>query len=86
VLNSIKPLLTRSNRVSGYTNQFPIQVALATAIAKSLREGKYTGNVGKPDKLVLVGHSFGSAISAAVLAAAPELAEGLVLTGKCSEL
>ena len=74
-------LLTLNQRVSGYLNQLPIQVELAKKLTHQIKAGKYTGSVGKPKKLVLVGHSYGSAISAAVLAAEPGLADGVVLTG-----
>lgn len=73
--------LTR-NRISGYTNQASIQVSILTELTTAIRAGKYTGGTGVPEKLVLVGHSFGSVLSAAVVTAQPELAEGLVLTGE----
>lgn len=69
------------NRVSGYKNQLTIQVALATALAKAVKAGQYTGSIGVPEKLVLIGHSFGSAISGAIAASEPDLAQGLILTG-----
>lgn len=68
-------------RISGYLNQLSIQVALAVELTKAVKEGKYTGTIGKPEKLVLVGHSYGSAISAGALTAEPGLADAVVLTG-----
>jgi pimeloyl-ACP methyl ester carboxylesterase len=40
-----------------------------------------TGSTGVPKSLVLVGHSFGSAISAGALTLEPDLVYGVVLTG-----
>ena len=62
-------------------NQLSIQTALAIKLTQAVKAGNYTGAIGKPDKLVLVGHSYGSAISAAVATAEPALADGLILTG-----
>lgn len=69
------------NRVSGYTNQLPIQIEIATQLIISIKSSKYTGSLGKPDSLVVVGHSFGSAISAGTVAANPEICDALILTG-----
>jgi pimeloyl-ACP methyl ester carboxylesterase len=70
-----------STKISGYLNQATIQVAILQELAKLVKSGKYTGSVGKPKKLVLVGHSFGSGITAAAATAQPGIADGLVLTG-----
>lgn len=71
----------KSQRVSGYVNQLAIQVALGVEVTRKVREGKYTGALGKPEKVVLVGHSYGSGISAGVVSQKPGLVDGLVLTG-----
>lgn len=68
------------DRESGYTNQANNQVAMLSYLASSIRSGKYTANV-KAKKLVLVGHSFGSALSNVVAATRPDLVDGVVLTG-----
>lgn len=69
-----------SSRISGYEVEANPQVELLASLLKSLRKGAYTLDV-KPSKLVLVGHSFGSAVSNLVLGRYPELAEAAVLTG-----
>ena len=43
-----------------------------------IRSGKFCA---PPKKVVLVGHSFGSGVSNAVLAASPGIVDGAVLTG-----
>jgi pimeloyl-ACP methyl ester carboxylesterase len=68
-------------RLSGFTNQAAIQVNIHDQIAREIRAGKYTGTIGVPKKIVFVGHSYGSAISAATIAGAPGIADGAVLTG-----
>ena len=68
-------------RISGYVNQASIQIAILEELATSIRAGQYTGAFGVPKSLVLVGHSFGSVLSAALATAVPTIAEGLVLTG-----
>lgn len=69
-------------RISGYVNQASIQTAILQELVAYIHKGKYTGELGIPKALVLVGHSFGSVISAAALTATPEIADGLVLTGR----
>ena len=79
--NSELIIVSVTCRVSGYLNQNAIQTALGVAITKAVKAGKYTGSIGKPEKLVLVGHSYGSGISAQIASAEPELVDGLILTG-----
>jgi pimeloyl-ACP methyl ester carboxylesterase len=62
-------------------NQASIQVAILDELATAVKAGKYTGSTGTPKSLVLVGHSFGSALSAAAVTVSPDLADGLILTG-----
>jgi pimeloyl-ACP methyl ester carboxylesterase len=69
------------NSVSGYQNQLSIQVEIAKQLAHIVRSGKYPGSIGKPKSLVLVGHSFGSSISAGVAVAEPDLIDGVIMTG-----
>ena len=66
---------------SGYENQCPIQIEILRSLSHLIRSGQYTGPIGVPDSIVLVGHSLGSALSAAAIAVEPSLAEGLILTG-----
>lgn len=70
-----------SNRVSGYVAQASNQISILQELATAVKSGKYTSSFGKPESLVLVGHSFGSVISAAAITATPALADGLILTG-----
>ncbi|KAK3353891.1 Alpha/Beta hydrolase protein [Lasiosphaeria hispida] len=69
----------KSSPVSGYVAQLFNQVAILTEITKRVKAGKYVG--GKPDKVVLVGHSFGSTTSLNTAVDNVGLADGLVLTG-----
>lgn len=62
-------------------NQASIQESILTELATAVKFGNYTGSIGTPKSLVLVGHSFGSAITSAVIRASPTLADGLILTG-----
>lgn len=71
-----------SFRASGYTNQLSNQVAVALQLARLLKSGKYTGGLGTSKSLVLVGHSFGSSISAAAVVAQSDICDALILTGK----
>lgn len=50
-------------------------------LAHRIREGQYTGSVGKPKSVVLVGHSFGSFVSNTLVGKYPALVDGVVLTG-----
>lgn len=77
---NLTPANTNITRVSGYDNQLPIGVAVLSSLAKSVSRGTYT-TIGKPTHLVLVGHSFGSLISNALVASAPNIADAAVLTG-----
>ncbi|KAF2728929.1 alpha/beta-hydrolase [Polyplosphaeria fusca] len=70
----------KSDKPSGFVNQASIQAEQLTALAKSIRAGKYTSDI-KAEKIVLVGHSYGSYLSTAVIVNEPDLAEGIVLTG-----
>jgi pimeloyl-ACP methyl ester carboxylesterase len=68
-------------RLSGFVNQGVQQVDILDQIARQIRAGQYTGTIGVPRKIVFVGHSYGSAISAGTIAGAPDIADGVVLTG-----
>ncbi len=59
-------------------NQVSIQVAILEQLVAQIRAGSFSS---KPKKVVLVGHSFGSVISNAILATSPDLVDGAVLTG-----
>lgn len=62
-------------------NQGAIQVDILIQITKAIRAGKYTGSIGVHKKIIFVGHSFGSFLSSATVARAPDIADALVLTG-----
>jgi pimeloyl-ACP methyl ester carboxylesterase len=46
-----------------------------------LRSGKYTGTLGTPLKIVHVGHSFGTYLTNALVAATPALSDAAIQTG-----
>ncbi|KFY84988.1 hypothetical protein V500_08808 [Pseudogymnoascus sp. VKM F-4518 (FW-2643)] len=71
----------KSSSVSGFLNQASIQVAILQELATAVKSGNYTGAVGVPKSLVLIGHSFGSVLTAAAITASPALADGVILTG-----
>lgn len=54
---------------------------IIAALAKLVRQGKYTSKIGAPSSIVLVGHSFGSYTSNSVLAKYPDVVDAAVLTG-----
>ncbi|KAI9721798.1 MAG: hypothetical protein M1812_002133 [Candelaria pacifica] len=70
-----------SEKISGYVNQPSIQSAILGELTKLVRNGEYTGNVGKPNAVVLVGHSFGSYISNSLMVSNPTIADAAILTG-----
>ncbi|KAK3117589.1 hypothetical protein LTR53_000914 [Teratosphaeriaceae sp. CCFEE 6253] len=62
--------------------QLQIELAVLEALTTKLREGMLASCVPKPTGKVLhVGHSYGSILSHALVAAAPALSDGIVLTG-----
>ena len=69
-------------RVSGYSeSQFSNQLAILASLTNSIRQGKYTGTIGKPSKIVHIGHSFGTVLTHALIAAYPTISDGVILTG-----
>lgn len=71
----------KSSRISGFVAQGANQVQILGQIAAQVKAGHYVGSTGKPKKLVLLGHSFGSFISTSLLAQQPNIADAAVLTG-----
>lgn len=57
-----------------------VEVAVLVGLTTLARAGNLT-HVPVPEKVIHVGHSFGSEITLALAAAAPELSDGVVLTG-----
>ncbi|OQN96934.1 hypothetical protein B0A48_16908 [Cryoendolithus antarcticus] len=73
-----------SSIVDTYTvQQGPVQLAVLTSITKRLRDGNLHSNVPRPagGKVFHVGHSYGSLLTHGLLATAPKLSDGAVLTG-----
>ncbi|KAH8801403.1 Alpha/Beta hydrolase protein [Xylogone sp. PMI_703] len=70
-----------SSTISGYAAQASNQIAILQQLAHLVRQGSYTSSLGLPSAIVLLGHSFGSALTAGVAAVQPDIAEGLILTG-----
>ena len=60
--------------------QTPLEVAALAALTKDLRAGKISG-VPKFEKVVHVGHSFGSAQTYALTTMFPGISDGIALTG-----
>lgn len=61
--------------------QVQVQAVILATITTQLRAGTLFAAVPKPKKVVHVGHSYGSVLSAAVASAAPGLSDAIVLTG-----
>ncbi|KAF2653300.1 alpha/beta-hydrolase [Lophiostoma macrostomum CBS 122681] len=70
----------KSQRISGFEEQASMQNALLANVLEGMHNGSYTGSV-KANKLVLIGHSFGSFYSQALIAERPDLVDAAVLTG-----
>jgi pimeloyl-ACP methyl ester carboxylesterase len=62
-------------------NQASIQAEILAGLARLLRNGEYTGQVGKAESIVLVGHSSGSVTSSNVINKYPSEVDAVVLTG-----
>ena len=64
--------------VSGYVSQVSTQAAALGQLVTLIRGGEFSAPA---KKIVLVGHSFGSVISNALLVSNPDIVDGAVLTG-----
>jgi pimeloyl-ACP methyl ester carboxylesterase len=72
----------KSDKPSPYNEiQTPIQLATLAQLTDLLRTGKIRRGIPVPEKVVHVGHSYGSLYSNALVAAKPELSDALVLAG-----
>ncbi|KAF5005274.1 hypothetical protein FDECE_8260 [Fusarium decemcellulare] len=69
-----------SEKVSGFTNQLRKHKAILVQLASMVKSGQYTGNFGKPDKLAVMGFSFGSYITHFTVAENPDIADAAILT------
>ncbi|KAK3318000.1 hypothetical protein B0H66DRAFT_477694, partial [Apodospora peruviana] len=70
-----------SSLVSGYVSQLSNRISILTQLTKLVKQGLYVGDLGKPDKVVLLGHNFGSSAVFEAVSADIGLADGVVLTG-----
>jgi pimeloyl-ACP methyl ester carboxylesterase len=61
--------------------QVAYEIAQSTAIAKSLRDGSIGNGIPQFNKVVGVGHSYGSNLLTGLAASAPDAFDQLVLTG-----
>ncbi|RFU27310.1 hypothetical protein B7463_g9030, partial [Scytalidium lignicola] len=69
-----------SQKLSGFSTQLNTAVAVLQELAKKVRAGEYTGNLGKPNKLALMGFSFGSYTTHTAIVEQPEIADAVILT------
>ena len=58
-----------------------MHVEVLSQLAKLIRAGQYTGAVGVPESLVVLGFSFGSFITDTLVANEPTLMDGAIFTG-----
>ncbi|KAH8170723.1 alpha/beta hydrolase family protein [Sarocladium implicatum] len=61
--------------------QAPVELAVLQELTRRLRNGKLHRRIPRPDQVIHVGNSFGSALSNALAATTPELTDGIVLGG-----
>ncbi|KIX09869.1 uncharacterized protein Z518_00950 [Rhinocladiella mackenziei CBS 650.93] len=69
-----------SEKVSGYENQLSNQVALLQSLTSIVKSGEYTPGIGKPNKLAVMGFSFGSYVTHTAIAGKPDIADAAILT------
>ncbi|WWC68591.1 uncharacterized protein I206_102521 [Kwoniella pini CBS 10737] len=60
--------------------QIPFEIAQSVSIAKSIRSGNLS-DIGKFDKIIGVGHSYGSNLLAGLVSISPSSFDALILTG-----
>jgi hypothetical protein len=70
-----------SHKASGYTTELGTAVAVIQQLSAIVRSGKVTGSIGVPEKLALMGFSFASYATHTAIAAAPGIANAVILTG-----
>lgn len=61
--------------------QTQTQVVILEKLTQLARNGDLSWSIPKPQKIVHVGHSYGSLLTNAIVAAQPDLSDGLILTG-----
>lgn len=67
-------------RVSGYENSIFTAIAVLKSLVTEVKQGRYTGSIGKPRKTAIMGFSFGSYTTHGAIATTPGLADAVVLT------
>ena len=67
-------------RISGFDAQINTAIAVLQRLAVFVREGKFTGKIGKPRKVALMGFSFGSYTTHGAISLTPNLADAVILT------
>ncbi|KAF2167145.1 hypothetical protein M409DRAFT_54342 [Zasmidium cellare ATCC 36951] len=70
-----------SSKLSGYEAQLSQGIAVLRELATIVRGGQYTGAIGMPSKLALIGFSYGSYITHFTITDTPDIADAVVLTG-----
>lgn len=68
-------------RLSGYVNQLSLQVDVLSNLVKGVKAGTYTGSLGVPSKVVVLGFSFGSFVTTTLVATQPTIMDGAIFTG-----
>lgn len=74
----------KSTKSNPYTiNQLQVEMEVLKALTERLRNKDIPAlrRVPKPNKIVHVGHSFGSQLSSALVAKYPTISDGIILTG-----
>ncbi|MCJ1379167.1 hypothetical protein MMC17_002267 [Xylographa soralifera] len=69
-----------SDKISGFDAQISTAIAVLQRLTGLVRDGQYTGAVGKPRKVALLGFSFGSYTTHGAIALTPAMADAVVLT------
>jgi alpha-beta hydrolase superfamily lysophospholipase len=69
-----------SCRISGYDAQINKAIAVLQELSSAVKTGRYTGTIGKPNKLVIMGFSFGSYTTHGAIATKPDIADAVILT------
>ena len=67
-------------RLSGFTTNLSTAISVLRALAALVRKGSYTGPIGIPSKLALLGFSFGSYTTHGALSLDPTIADAVILT------
>jgi len=61
--------------------QSPVELSILAQLTQLAREGKLFDQQPRPSKTIHVGHSYGSFLTHALVAAEPSLSDGVILTG-----